>query len=323
MIKILNAALAVAALSLTSCDSGTRSDVPGQAPEKVTWPSDVVSDSGEIAFPRGFLKWQTLGAWSTADEDGKANGMHQVYISPGAADAYLATGEFPDGTVLVKEVRGAATAKLSTGAASYATDKGVWFVMIKDANQRFPENPLWGDSWGWALFEAKEPSQQVATDYKTDCLGCHVPAKETDWIYIEAYPVLWKDGKPPIPKWLGEVKAAMDEEPTSGQTEGEKAKTDAPQAFAVCKTCHSTEEGKNGIGPSLAGIVGRKSGTAPGYNYSAAMVDAGIIWTPENLDGHLKKPTSIIPGNKMESLFPGGVPEQADRDAIIKFLITR
>lgn len=313
MNKILSAAFAASAILLASCGSETSTDVSG---DEVTWPADFVSEAGDISFPEGFLKWQTIGAWSTADENGTANGMHQVYVSPGAADAFLETGEFPDGTVLVKEVRAAATAKLSTGAASYATDKGVWFVMVKDKTQRFPNNPLWGDGWGWALFEAKEPSKQVATDYKKDCLSCHVPAEETDWIYIEAYPVLWKDGEPPIPKWLGEVKASMTEDAEGGGMASAKE----PEAFAVCKTCHSVEKNRNGIGPSLAGVVGRKAGTAPDYAYSDAMKNSGIVWSEENLDRHIEKPSSVVSGNKMESLFPGGVPDQENRQAILAFL---
>ncbi len=199
-------------LLLVSCSPAPSTDIAEDNSVAETWPADIVSETGDIAFPKGFLKWQTLGAWSTADEEGKANGMHQVYVSPGAADTYLETGAFPDGTVLVKEVRGAATAQLSTGAASYATNKSVWFVMVKDTKQRFPDNALWGDGWGWALFDAKDPEKQVATDYQNDCLGCHVPAKNTDWVYVEAYPVLWKDGKPPIPKWLNEEKEAMSDE---------------------------------------------------------------------------------------------------------------
>ena len=74
---------------------------------------------------------------------------------------------------------------------SYATaDLKQWFVMVKDAKGRFAENPIWGDGWGWALFKPDNASVNVAKDYKTDCLGCHIPAKDKDWIYTEAYPTL-------------------------------------------------------------------------------------------------------------------------------------
>jgi hypothetical protein len=62
--------------------------------------------------------------------------------------------------------------------------------MIKDTQNRFSGNPLWGDGWGWALFKPDQPKLNVATDYKVDCLGCHIPAKQSDWIYVEAYPIL-------------------------------------------------------------------------------------------------------------------------------------
>ena len=48
----------------------------------------------------------------------------------------------------------------------------------------------WGDGWGWAQFDPKDRSKQIATNYKTDCLQCHVPAKAMDWIYVYAYPAL-------------------------------------------------------------------------------------------------------------------------------------
>jgi len=174
---------------------------PDEIAAHIGWPSNTVAESGDITLPDGFETWPTLGSWSTADADGVQNGMHQVYASPGTIEGFKQNGSFPDGSVLVKEVRGAATANLSTGAASYATKKQVWFVMVKDTQGRFANNALWGDGWGWALFEAADPAKQVATDYKVDCQGCHIPAQETDWIYTAAYPVLWPNGSTSQPSW--------------------------------------------------------------------------------------------------------------------------
>ena len=99
--------------------------------------------------------------------------------------------DIADGTVLVKGIHGTAAGQMTTGNVDWATDPPqVWFVMIKDAKGRFPNNPLWGKGWGWALFKADAPDKQVATDFKKDCLGCHVPAKADDWIYVKGYPVL-------------------------------------------------------------------------------------------------------------------------------------
>jgi len=92
------------------------------------------------------------------------------------------------------------------------------------------------------------------------------------------------------------------------------------KAFSVCKICHSVEPGKNMIGPSLNGVVGRKAGTAPNFNYSDAMKGSGITWDEKNLDEYLKSPKDKVPGNKMAF---AGIPDDAKRAAIIKFLATK
>ena len=107
--------------------------------------------------------------------------MHVTYVSPGTAAYYRKTGKFPDGNVMVKEILSTNHAKLTTGDAHWSTTIQVWFVQIKDEKHRYANNPLWADGWGRALFKAAAPDKQVATDYKKDCLGCHIPAKSTDW----------------------------------------------------------------------------------------------------------------------------------------------
>ena len=130
-----------------------------------------------------------LGSWFVPE--GEAAGFHHVRTQPEAIDAYRRSGAFPDGTVLVKEIVTAKREDLSTGArVASATETRQWFLMVKDARGRFPGDPLWGRGWGWALFDAKEPSRNVATSLERDCLGCHAPAHATDWIYVGGYPAL-------------------------------------------------------------------------------------------------------------------------------------
>jgi nitrite reductase (NO-forming) len=81
--------------------------------------------------------------------------------------------------------------------------------------------------------------------------------------------------------------------------------------------CHSLEPGKNILGPSLAGIVGRKAGAEPSYSYSAAMKQENIVWDANTLDRYLADPQKMIPGNKMP--FPGLKTEQ-DRADVIAYL---
>ena len=150
---------------------------------------DLVDKAGNIRKPSDYRdQFEALGTYTVLDP--KGDQMHFTYASPGAAAYYRKNGKFADGTVLVKEVFGTQHAQMTTGDAHWASGTKVWFVLIKDDKERYPGNPLWGDGWGWALFKSDAPDKQVATDYKKDCLGCHLPAKATGWIYVQGYPVL-------------------------------------------------------------------------------------------------------------------------------------
>jgi cytochrome c len=71
------------------------------------------------------------------------------------------------------------------------------------------------------------------------------------------------------------------------------------QVFIQCKVCHSLEGGKNMVGPSLHGLIGRKAGSAPGYAYSPAMKNANVTWNDDTLSKYLADPKAFIPGDKM------------------------
>ena len=156
--------------------------------------SPYVDDQGNISFPDGFRTSMVhLGSWFVPE--GGASGFHDVYTEKKSVEVYRETGRFPDGATIVKELRAAKAGTYTTGAnVSYATD-GLkqWFVMIKDEKGRFEDNPIWGEGWGWALYKPDDRETNAASDYKTDCLGCHTPAKLNDWVYTEAYPTLSKE----------------------------------------------------------------------------------------------------------------------------------
>ena len=165
--------------------------------------STYVDGSGSISLPKDFRgNWIHLGTWvatSKAPVPGAESaqttpgaGLHDVYTQPESVKAYQKTGRWPDGTVIVKEVRAISWDDLPTGHVMYAGDRAECFVMVKDAKGRFKGNPHWGDGWGWALFRSADPKKNVSTGYKTDCMGCHEVAKDTDRAFVNGYPTLRK-----------------------------------------------------------------------------------------------------------------------------------
>jgi cytochrome c len=87
-------------------------------------------------------------------------------------------------------------------------------------------------------------------------------------------------------------------------------------AFGRCAACHSTLPGRNGIGPSLAGVVGRKAGSIDGFNYSPALKKAGISWDEATLDKFLLNPAGYVHGTKMFV----GLQKATDRRDVITYL---
>ena len=86
-----------------------------------------------------------------------------------------------------------------------------------------------------------------------------------------------------------------------------------------CGICHADKAGVNKIGPSLFGVVGRKTGSEAGYSYSVANKNANLTWTPEVLDKYIAAPQKIVPGTKMPY---GGLANATKRANLIAFLAT-
>ena len=170
------------------------SDSIAQEAAPATMEEGAVDAKGNLRVPIGYRSsYRYLGAWAVAAEETKGSAeLHVVYASPGATAAYNEAGRFPDGTVLVKEVFEAVTAEMTTGTVSYQNTLKGWFVMVKDSKNSYPDNKLWGNGWGWAWFDVATPLKTTSTDFQSDCLSCHVPAQETDWIYVNGYPDLKK-----------------------------------------------------------------------------------------------------------------------------------
>jgi cytochrome c len=86
-----------------------------------------------------------------------------------------------------------------------------------------------------------------------------------------------------------------------------------------CGICHSPRPGRNIVGPSLFGVVGRHSGTVPTFSYSQANRRSGLTWTPGTLDRYLTAPQRVVPGTLMT--YPG-LRDPRQRADLIAYLAT-
>lgn len=84
-----------------------------------------------------------------------------------------------------------------------------------------------------------------------------------------------------------------------------------------CRACHSLEEGQNGVGPSLHGVVGREAGSVEGFNYSGALPE-GQTWTPDEIEAFLADPGGYASGTSMGF---AGLSDVEDRANVIAYVI--
>ena len=89
-----------------------------------------------------------------------------------------------------------------------------------------------------------------------------------------------------------------------------------PASISRCKMCHDVASDRNGVGPTLRGVVGRKAGSVAGYSYSRALKNSKLLWDTKTLDRYLAAPAKLVPGTKMVVTLD----KAEERSAIISYL---
>ena len=90
------------------------------------------------------------------------------------------------------------------------------------------------------------------------------------------------------------------------------------KVFLKCRACHQTgETAKNGVGPVMNGLIGRKAGTVAGYSYSDANKNSGLTWDEATFKEYIKNPKAKIPGTKMIFV---GLPSDKEIEDVLAYL---
>ena len=89
------------------------------------------------------------------------------------------------------------------------------------------------------------------------------------------------------------------------------------KVYNKCKACHALDEGKNKVGPSLFGVLGKPAASVKGFKYSKAMKESGLTWDDATLAKSLAKPKEVVPGTRMAF---GGLKKDADVENVIAYI---
>ena len=168
---------------------GSASAAPSKSRTVVNSPVKFTA-KGEMIRPTGYRRWIYVGAPLTPNDmnNGKAAfpEFHSVYIDSVAFDRYEQTGEFPNGTVIVKELVGVGSKHAASGKGYFMGDFTGLEVAVKD-KMRFRDEP---GNWAYFSFGHKYPLKQKALSQATaNCNTCHSTADE-DFVFTDYYPVL-------------------------------------------------------------------------------------------------------------------------------------
>lgn len=169
-------------------------DVASIAKEGHRHKAPKFNKKGELVKPEGYREWVFVGAPVTPNSlnNGKAAfpEFHNVYIDPGSFEHYSKTGEFRDGTILIKELVSVGATKASSGNGFFEGDFEGLEATVKDS-KRFAKEP---GNWAYFSFSTADhtlPYKDVATAFPAEaCNSCHQANAADDWVFTQYYPVL-------------------------------------------------------------------------------------------------------------------------------------
>jgi hypothetical protein len=164
----------------------------------------VFTPDGKLQVPKGFRRWVFVGAPLTPNglNGGKANfpEFHNVYIQAQNIDAYMKTGDFPEGTVIVKELTRLLNPTFPDGSRSEPSGRGFFNGEFNGIDLTVKDSKRFAKTNGWGFFtfgHHPEPYAAAAAENPVEeCAGCHMQfVAKTDMTWVQFYPLLLHERK--------------------------------------------------------------------------------------------------------------------------------
>ena len=159
----------------------------------------VFTSDGKLQLPKGYRRWVFVGAPLTPNalNNGQANfpEYHHVYVQTQNVDAYLKTGSFPEGTVMVKELTRVLNPTFPDGSRTEPSGRGYFNGEYNGIDVTVKDSKRFAKSNGWGFFTfGHHPEPYAATDAErsvAECAGCHMAnVAKTDMTWVQFYPML-------------------------------------------------------------------------------------------------------------------------------------
>jgi cytochrome P460 len=162
-------------------------------------PTAVYDSAGRLKLPSGFREWVFVGAPLTPNAlNGGQAGFpeyHHVYIEKKNVDAYLKTGVFPEGTVIIKELTRVLNPTFPDGSRTEPSGRGYFNGELNGIDATVKDSKRFAKTNGWGFFTFGHhpmPYEQAAAESPaTQCASCHQTfVAKTDMTWIQFYPLL-------------------------------------------------------------------------------------------------------------------------------------
>ncbi len=154
-------------------------------------PKPSFNAQGELIRPEGYREWIYIGTPLTPNElnppEAPFPEFHSVYIHPADYAHWKRTGEFRDGTILIKELVSVGSKQAVSGNGYFMGEFVGLEATVKDS-QRFPDEPGY---WAYFSFGHSYPlAESTAAEPTANCNACHQASAADDWVFTQYYPVL-------------------------------------------------------------------------------------------------------------------------------------